>query len=217
MADWIDPANVGAALAQLERWPQARPMVIARFLSTRTRRLLSERGASWADATGNLRVALAHPPVFVELAGAITNPFGRRDLPLRSLKGTGSAAVVRALCDYRPPFTVSQLARDVGLPVASVLRVVDLLLREALLEKASKRGAIVSVDWPGLLSLTPLKPSSTTIKRWWSSARRRYACMLQTMTSPWPPRQPMPTSGLILTYWVTRPCSRTCCQPPASC
>lgn len=147
----MDPANVGPALAQLERWPQAQPMVIAPFLSTRTRKLLSERGASWADATGNLRVALAHPPVFVELAGAVSNPFGRRDSPLKSLKGAGAAAVVRALCDYRPPFTVSQLARSAGLPVASVYRVVDLLLRESLAEKASKRGAIVSVDWAGLL------------------------------------------------------------------
>jgi hypothetical protein len=148
----IDPADVGAALAQLERWPQAQPMVIAPFLSTRTRRLLSERGASWADATGNLRVALARPPVFVELAGATTNPFGRRDSPLKSLKGAGAAGVVRALCDYRPPFTVSQLARGAGLPVASVFRVVDLLLKESLVEKASKRGAIVSVDWAGLLA-----------------------------------------------------------------
>lgn len=148
----IDPADIGATLARLARWPQAQPMVMAPFLSTRMRRLLSERGASWADATGNLRVALAHPPVFIELAGAITNPFGRRDSPLKSLKGAGAAAVVRALCDYRPPYTVSQLARSASLPLASVFRVVDLLLKESLVEKTSKRGPIVAVDWAGLLA-----------------------------------------------------------------
>ena len=148
----IDPADIGATLARLERWPQAQPMVMAPFLSTRTRRLLSERGASWADATGNLRVALARPPVFIELAGASTNPFGRRDSPLKSLKGAGGAAVVRALCDYRPPYTVSQLARSAALPLASVFRVVDLLLKESLVEKTSQRGPIVAVDWAGLLA-----------------------------------------------------------------
>ena len=147
----INPADVGTVLTQLERWPQAQPMVVAPFLSARTRRLLSERGASWADATGNLRLALARPSVFVELAGATTNPFDRRDLPLKSLKGAGGGSV-RALCDYRPPYTISQLAQGVGLPVASVFRVVDLLIRESLLEKSRKRGAIVSVDWAGLLT-----------------------------------------------------------------
>jgi len=47
----LDPANLGTALAQLERWPQAQPMVVAPFLSVGTRRLLGERGARWADST----------------------------------------------------------------------------------------------------------------------------------------------------------------------
>jgi hypothetical protein len=148
----LDPANVGTALARLERWPEARPMVMAPFLSAETRRLLSERGVSWADSTGNLRVALESPAVFVELQGAAKSPFGRGGAPLKSLKGPGAAAVLRALCDYRPPYTVSQLARSAALPVASVFRVVDVLLNESLVEKASRRGQIVAVDWAGLLS-----------------------------------------------------------------
>jgi hypothetical protein len=81
--------------------------------------------------------------VFVELQGAAKSPFGRGGAPLKSLKGPGAAAVVRALCDYRPPYTVSQLARGADLPVASVFRVVDGLLNESLVEKASPRGQIV--------------------------------------------------------------------------
>ena len=148
----LEPANVSTALAQLELWPQAQPMVMAPFLSLGVRRLLRESGASWADSTGNFRVALERPAVFVEIEGAAKNPFGRGGAPLKSLKGPGAAAVVRALCDYRPPYSLSQLALRAALPGASVFRVVDLLLKESLVEKASRRGQIVAVDWAGLLT-----------------------------------------------------------------
>ena len=148
----LDPANVSTALARLERWPQAQPMVMAPFLSLGVRRLLRESGASWADSTGNLRLALENPAVFVELEGAAKNPFGRGGAPLKSLKGPGAAAVVRALCDYRPPYSLSQLALRAALPGASVFRVVHVLLKESLVVKASRRGQIVAVDWAGLLT-----------------------------------------------------------------
>ena len=78
------------------------------FLSLGTRRLLREHGACWADAAGNFRVVLEKPAVFVEIEGAAKNPFGRGDVPLKSLKGPSAAAVVRALCDYRPPYSLGR-------------------------------------------------------------------------------------------------------------
>ena len=148
----LDPANVGVALSQLDRWPLAQPMVMAPFLSVGARRALRERGASWADATGNFRVALDRPALFIELEGATKNPLRRSGVPLKSLKGPGAAAVVRALVDYRPPYSLSQLGLKTGLPSASLFRVVDLLQRESLVEKQSKRGPIVAVDWAGVLT-----------------------------------------------------------------
>jgi hypothetical protein len=148
----IDPADVGPALSRLGRWPQARPMVMAPFLSLGARRVLRERGASWSDGAGNFHLALDRPALFVELEGAAKNPFRRSDVPLKSLKGPGAAAAVRALCDYRPPYSLSQLRLQAGLASAGLFRVVDLLQRESLVEKQSQRGPIVSVDWPGVLT-----------------------------------------------------------------
>ena len=147
----LDPAKVPMALAQLEKWPKTQPMLTAPFLSLGTRRLLRERGACWADAAGNFRVVLQKPAVFVEIEGAAKNPFGRGGAPLKSLKGPSAAAVVRALCDYRPPYSLGELAKATGLATASIFRVVDLLIREALVEKESQRGRIVAADWAGIL------------------------------------------------------------------
>ena len=148
----LDPANVDAALSQLARWPRAQPMVMAPFLSQGARRVLRERGACWVDAAGNFRVVLDKPALFIELEGAAKNPFGRGGAPLKSLRGPGAAAAARAVCDYRPPYSLGQLGRQTGVASAGLFRVVDLLLRESLVEKASQRGPIVAVDWAGILT-----------------------------------------------------------------
>lgn len=59
---------------------------------------------------------------------------------------------MRALCDFRPPYSLSQLALTARLPGASVFRVVDVPAKEALVEKASRRGQIVAVDWEGVVT-----------------------------------------------------------------
>jgi hypothetical protein len=147
----LDPARVPMALEQLKKWPDAQPMLMAPFLSQGTRRFLRERGVSWADGTGNFRMVLDKPVVFIEIEGAAKNPFGRGDVPLKSLKGPSAAAVVRALCDYRPPYSLGQLAKATGLSTVSIFRVVDLLTREALVQKESRRGPVVASDWAGIL------------------------------------------------------------------
>lgn len=146
----IDPVTVPSVLAQLERRPGAVPVVMAPFLSRSVRRLLSENAINWNDAAGNLRLAIDRPAVYIEAEGAATNPEGRVG-PLKSLRGPGAATVVRALCDFRPPYTLAQLAERTRLSVATVYRAVELLIAEAIVEKAGKRGPIVRVDWERLL------------------------------------------------------------------
>jgi hypothetical protein len=58
--------------------------------------------------------------------------------------------VVRALCDFRPPYGIRELAQRAGLSLGSVSRVASLLERDAVLTKAG-RGQIVSVDWQALI------------------------------------------------------------------
>jgi hypothetical protein len=124
-------------------------LVVSRFLTERTRSMLEKLGFSYADATGNLRIATRVPPFFIEISGADANPWAE-DRPLRSLRGPASARVVRALLDFQPPYSLRLLAELAELPLGSASRVVSLLVSEALVERTG-RGPIEGVDWKGLL------------------------------------------------------------------
>ena len=125
-------------------------MVISPFLGPSAKERLADAGISYADATGNLRFVTSRPAVFIETEGAVRNPW-RENVPLRSLQGRRSARVVRAFLDYRPPYGTRELAALSENAPASISRVADLLERDAIIERASPRGAIVSVDWKRLL------------------------------------------------------------------
>lgn len=145
----VDPRDVPFILEELRRFEGACPFVVAPFLGPRTRERLAGGGAGYADATGNLRLALDRPAVFIEAVGAKSNPW-REERPLRTLKGPRAGRVVRALCDWRPPYGVRALAVRAGASPASVSRVVGLLEREALVTRKPRR-PIEDVDWPALL------------------------------------------------------------------
>lgn len=112
--------------------------------------MLAEAGASYVDATGNLRVAVSDPAVFLEERGDDRDPT-RQPRALRSLKGAAAGRVVRALCDFVPPFGVRTLARISSTPLGTVSRVVSFLEEEALLTRDDKK-RVVSVDWPALIN-----------------------------------------------------------------
>ncbi|HET8535610.1 MAG TPA: hypothetical protein VFL73_00400 [Solirubrobacteraceae bacterium] len=126
-------------------------LVIARYLAPRTRDRLREASASFADATGNLRLASARPAVFIEGAGASSDPWRGPERQTKTLKGRPAAKIVRALVDFRPPYGVRELSKISGASLGSTYRVVDFLDREALIRRDDK-GAVVDVDWPALLS-----------------------------------------------------------------
>ena len=125
-------------------------MVISPFLGPSAKERLADAGISYADATGNLRFVVSRPAVFIETEGAVRNPW-RENVPLRSLQGRRSARVVRAFLDHRPPFGTRELGTLSGNAPASISRVAELLERDAIIERAGPRGAIVSVDWQRLL------------------------------------------------------------------
>jgi len=149
----LEPRGVDAALAQFRAFDdRAHRIIIAPYLSTRTRQLLKEKQISFIDLTGNIWLSISCPGVFIEAIGATRDPF-RTDQPLRTLKGRGTGKAVRALCDFRPPYGVRELAKRVGPSAATLSRVIDFLDREALLKK--DEGAVVQeIDWAG------------TIRRW---------------------------------------------------
>ncbi len=125
-------------------------MIVSRYLSPRTRETLVELGASYADATGNMRLTVDRPAVFVEAAGADSDPWRGPEREMQTLKGRPAAKVVRALVDFQPPMGIRDLSQRSGASLGSTYRVVDFLDKEALLQR-DDRGAIVDVNWPDLL------------------------------------------------------------------
>jgi hypothetical protein len=145
----VEPKDVAVLAAEFRPGVSRPTLVAAPFLSKRTRDLLKQRGVAYADATGNIRLALNEPAVFVETAGATTDP-SPPTRERRSLKGAKAGRVVRALCDFRPPVGLRELARRADVDAGYASRVVNILAREALIGREG-RGPIATVDWAALL------------------------------------------------------------------
>jgi len=148
----LDPRDVPTAITQLRRELNEPLLIVCPYVGPRTQQRLVEEGVGYADATGNLRLSLERPTLFIQTKGAVSDPWPL-DRPLKSLKGPAAGRAVRALCDFRPPFRIRELAQRSKTALASIWRVVDLLDREALLRR-KERGYIESIDWAG------------TIRRW---------------------------------------------------
>ena len=137
----LERALVDADLPAESKGP---PMVVSRYVSPRAREILEDAGACYADATGNLRLTLDRPALFIEVRGAESNPW-REVRGLRSLKGRTASRVVRALCDLQPPFGVRDLAERAATSAGSTVRVLELLAREALIVR-DERKQVTRVD-----------------------------------------------------------------------
>ena len=125
-------------------------MVVAPYLSPSVRERLVDAGLGFVDLTGNVRVALSRPGLFIEARGADVNP-DRPARPSRSLRGGKAGRIVRALIDREEPSGVRALAAITGVNPGYVSRIVALLDDQALIERSGRGGRIVSVDWPRLL------------------------------------------------------------------
>ena len=120
------------------------PVVAAAYLSPRARALLRDRGVGYADITGNVRIEVSTPGLFIATDGADHDPWPR-DHKLRSLRGRGAARAMRAIIDTSPPCGVRELAQSTGASAPTLSRVLDLLEREAIVTRT--RGAVSTVDW----------------------------------------------------------------------
>ena len=151
----VEPRDVRGIAEQLgmyDRLPdegEAVPVLVAPFLSLRTRERLEERGIGYVDMTGNVRVAADRPALFVQATGAERDP-RREERPARTLKGAKAGRVVRALCDFAPPVGVRELAGRAGIDPGYASRVLALLEKEDLICR-ERRGPITDVDWRDLI------------------------------------------------------------------
>lgn len=122
------------------------PMVVARYLSPRTRERLEGAATNYADATGNLSLSIDRPALFLRDVGAQRDPWRGPGRPRQSYRGTPAARVVRALTDFAPPMTVPELAKRSGASAGATYRMVDLLESDAYIEREDRK-AITRVDW----------------------------------------------------------------------
>jgi hypothetical protein len=139
--------SVGRTLRALS--PNIPILVVAPWLSPRTRDLLAAEGINYLDLTGNALVRLENPALFIQSQGADRDPSPAPRGKAR-VRGPKAARLIRTLVDVRPPYGVRDLAEATGLAPGYISRLLDALDDDALIER-SKRGQVESVDIAALL------------------------------------------------------------------
>ncbi len=124
-------------------------LVVSRYLSPRSREVLEEASINYLDLTGNARIAIDYPGLSVRTEGAQREPTPRRR-PERGISGPAAGRIVRALIDFAPPYSVTQLAELADVSAGYSSRTLQALEREALIRR-DKRGTVEEVDWPAML------------------------------------------------------------------
>ena len=128
--------------------PGAAVLIVAPWLSPRTRDLLESLGYGYVDLTGNIQFRLARPGVVIRVQGDQRAPTPVRSYA-RQLRGDKAGVLVRALVDVAPPYRATPLAEATRISLPYVTRLLDTMESEALVTRQGKR--IVDVDWRGLL------------------------------------------------------------------
>ena len=140
----LNPRDVPELKRRVE-CPEGRPgLVMTEFLTPSAKRRLVDESLNYLDLTGNVRLVLSRPGLFIETDGATTDP-NPIEKGGRSLRGAKAGRVVRALCDFAPPIAVSDLAMKAGVDISYASRLLDWLDREGLVTRKS-RGPVEAVD-----------------------------------------------------------------------
>ncbi|MDO8143925.1 helix-turn-helix domain-containing protein [Isoptericola sp. 178] len=148
MRDLVDVANRATRIR--DRYDADAVVVAARYVSTQVGEGLERQGIGYVDATGNMRVSLTLPGLFVSDKGATADPWRGPGRRRDTLKGEPAARVVRTLADRVGPWRISRLIKESGASTGSVYRVVELLEAEGLVQRTSD-GEIAVEDWPNML------------------------------------------------------------------
>ena len=150
----LERRNVLAVSEQLRRasvgFPNAWAVVVARYLAPSVREALAEQGVSYIDATGNMRLVVSAPGLFIAGRGVDSDPWRGPGRPRGTLKGVPAAKVVRALVDYTGPWSIRELIERSGASTGATYRVLEYLEREDLVTRDGN-GKIVLRDWRRLL------------------------------------------------------------------
>lgn len=211
-----DVAALTDQVSSLDRPAGPHLIVMARYLPATVRERLTNAGLSWADATGNMRVSLSWPGLFVFDRGADSDPWRGPGRPKGTLKGEPAAKVVRALVDFDREWSMRQLVEVSGASTGATYRVVDFLEEEGLVERAD--GRVIARDWLQILRRWSVDYSFalTNLTTKWIAPRGidsvlararetpdlRYAVTSTVAAARWAPWAP-PRSAMIYTESVS--------------
>ncbi|MGH2555324.1 MAG: hypothetical protein ACRDHO_06365 [Actinomycetota bacterium] len=123
-------------------------LLVALYIGRRVRELLAEENISYVDLTGNTRISLDYPGVFIETEGASQDP--RSTKPRSAIRGAKAGAVVRVLVDAAPPYTGADIARAANVNEGYLSRILDTLADEGLIDR-ERAGPVTRVDWPAMV------------------------------------------------------------------
>lgn len=150
----LEGRDVGPLREQLEslvrRVPNGQAILMARYLSPPVRIKLAEAGLSYIDATGNMRVEVQSPGLFLSDRGADHDPWRGPGRPRGTLKGEPAAKIVRAVADLASPWTIRELVDVAKTSIGATYRVVEFLEREGLAIR-DESGLISVSDWAKVL------------------------------------------------------------------
>lgn len=119
-------------------------LVVAPWLSPRTRELPVTERVNYLDLTGNSYIRLDSPGLYITTQGANKNPSPLHPGRAR-VQGPKAGRLVRTLLDVSPPYGVRELASATGLAQSYVSRLLQALDDEALIER-SERGRVTDVE-----------------------------------------------------------------------
>ncbi len=125
--------------------PEEPAIVVASWLSPRTRELLSETGYGYIDQTGNARVAVDRPGLVVCTDGARRDP-SPRPMQRPNIRGPRAWALLRTLAEVLPPYGVGELAKAIGADPGYVSRLLEAISDELLIGR-KPRGPVERVEW----------------------------------------------------------------------
>lgn len=124
-------------------------LVVAPYLSRFVCDALKKRGINYADQTGNTRVSVRLPGLFILTHGANKDPWPvQKSISLRGIK---AGRIVQAMIGTTLPLGVRKLAIIAGTHPGYVSRLVKKLDEDSYLER-TPRGQIAEVDWRRLLA-----------------------------------------------------------------
>lgn len=127
---------------------QVAVLVVAPWLSPRTREVLDERGFGYLDLAGNVSIKLSQPAIFIRTEGEQRSPVPEQR-GRRGLSGSRAARLVRELVDFEPPRRANELAKATGISESYVSRLLDSMSDEALITRDGRM--INEIDWSALL------------------------------------------------------------------